>query len=61
MNSNMNNKNNRWYEIIEDTEHCYQSNFSMLNILAQLSDYNDILSRQIQAIKITSNDRLFSF
>ena len=44
-----------WYEIIEGTAHYYQSNFNMSRILAQLSDYNDILSRHIQARSITGN------
>ena len=32
----------------------------MSQILGQLSDYNDVLSRKTQPIKITSNDRLLS-
>ena len=56
----MSNKNFGWHDIIEYEAHYYQSDFSMSNILGQLSDYNDILNRQIQAIKITSNDRLLS-
>ena len=57
----MNNKNCGWYEIIEGAACYYQSDFSTSNILGQLSDYNDILNRKIQAIKITSNDILLNF
>ena len=36
------------YEIIGSTSYYYQTNFNMSKILAQSSDYNDILSRQFQ-------------
>ena len=61
MSSNIINKNCKWYEIIEDTVHYCQSDFSISKILGQLSDYDDILNRQIQAFKIKSNDRFLSF
>ena len=53
-------KNCGWCEIIEVESCYYQSDFSMSKILGKLSDYNDILNRQIQAIKITINERLLS-
>ena len=36
-----------WCKIIEGTFHCYQNYFNMSIIVAQLSEYNDILNTQI--------------
>ena len=56
----MSHKNCRWHETIERTVHYYQSDFSASQILGQLSNYDDILNRQIQTTRIASNDVLAS-
>ena len=46
-----------WCEIIECSTHFYQSNLNVPKILAQLSGYNDILNKYIQAKRITGSDK----
>ena len=53
-----NNINFRWYEIIEGIAYYYQINFNMSKIIVQLSDYHDMLSRHIQAKRVSSNDKI---
>ena len=57
-------KNNKmncgWHEIIEGTAHYYQSAFNTLKLVAQLSEYNDVLSKQIIAKSINGDFFLHS-
>ena len=43
------------HEIIEVIAHYYQSNFNMSNIVAQLSNYDDVLNKHVKAKRITGN------
>ena len=51
-------KNYGWYEKIESTARYFQSDFIASKILRKSSDYNDILNRKIQTMRVKSNDRL---
>ena len=49
--------NHGWNEIIEGAECYYESKFNMSKIFTQLLDCNDIFSRDIQAKRISGNDK----
>ena len=54
----MSHQNCTWCKTIEGTAYYYQSDFNVSKILRQFSDYDDILNRKIQTMKVASNDRL---
>ena len=54
------NMNCRWHEIIEAAAYCCQSNFSKSKILAQLLEFNDVLSRKFQEKSVVGDDNFFS-
>ena len=51
--------NCRWHEIINDTAFYYQNYFNISKIAEQLSDYNDILRKQMQEKIITGTNISF--